>query len=118
MFDKAKKLMNGKVYLVGSGVGNINYLTLRAYNLLSQAEVLIYDALVDNNWLNLVPENCLKINVGKRGGQPSTKQNKINYLLINYCLQGQQVVRLKSGNPIIFGRINEEIKALQEANCN
>ena len=110
--------MNGKVYLVGSGIGNINYLTLRAYNLLSQAEVLIYDALVDNNLLNLVPDNCLIINVGKRGGQPSTKQNKINYLLINYCSQGKQVVRLKSGNPIIFGRINEEIKALQEANCN
>ncbi|CCQ50169.1 uroporphyrinogen-III C-methyltransferase [Crocosphaera watsonii] len=110
--------MNGKVYLVGSGIGNINYLTLGAYNLLSQAEVLIYDALVDNNLLNLVPDNCLIINVGKRGGQPSTKQNKINYLLINYCSQGKQVVRLKSGNPIIFGRINEEIKALQDANCN
>ncbi|MEL4895329.1 uroporphyrinogen-III C-methyltransferase [Crocosphaera sp. Alani8] len=109
--------MSGKVYLVGSGIGNINYLTLRAYNLLSQAEVLIYDALVDDNLLNLVPEACLKIDVGKRGGQPSTKQDKINYLLVNYCLQGQQVVRLKSGDPLIFGRANEEIKALQEADC-
>ena len=118
MFEKDKNLMNGKVYLVGSGIGNINYLTLKAYHLLSQAEVLIYDALVDNNLLDLVPENCLMINVGKRGGQPSSKQNKINYLLINYCLQGKQVVRLKSGNPAIFGRINEEINALQDANCN
>ncbi|MDJ0597968.1 MAG: uroporphyrinogen-III C-methyltransferase [Crocosphaera sp.] len=109
--------MNGKVYLVGSGIGHINYLTLRAYHLLSQAEVLIYDALIDKNLLNLVPESCLKINVGKRGGQPSTKQNKINSLIINYCLQGKQVVRLKSGDPSIFGRVNEEIKALQEANC-
>ncbi|MDJ0731583.1 MAG: uroporphyrinogen-III C-methyltransferase [Crocosphaera sp.] len=109
--------MIGKVYLVGSGIGNINYLTLRAYKLLSQAEVLIYDALVDENLLNLVPESCLKINVGKRGGQPSTKQETINNLLINYCLQGKQVVRLKSGDPLIFGRVNEEIKALQDTNC-
>ncbi len=110
--------MAGKVYLVGSGIGNINYLTLRAYHLLSEAEVLIYDALVDENLLNLVPENCRKINVGKRGGKPSTQQSKINSLLINYCLQGKQVIRLKSGDPGIFGRVNEELKALQEANCN
>ncbi len=108
----------GKVYLVGSGIGSINYLTLRAYHLLSQAEVIIYDALVDKNLLNLVSESCLKINVGKRGGQASTKQSTINNLLINYCSQGKQVVRLKSGDPLIFGRVNEEIKALEDANCS
>lgn len=110
--------MSGKVYLVGSGVENINYLTLRAYSLISEAEVLIYDSLIDEKLLYLVPETCLKINVGKRAGQPSTQQSKINSLLINYCLQGKQVVRLKSGDPLIFGRANEEIKALQKANCN
>ncbi|WP_107668249.1 uroporphyrinogen-III C-methyltransferase [Cyanothece sp. BG0011] len=110
--------MSGKVYLVGSGVGNINYLTLRAYHLIAQSEVLIYDALVDEKLLHLVPETCLKINVGKRAGQPSTQQNQINRLLINYCLLGKQVIRLKSGDPLIFGRVNEEIKALNEANCS
>ncbi|MDJ0659009.1 MAG: uroporphyrinogen-III C-methyltransferase [Crocosphaera sp.] len=107
----------GKVYLVGSGIGNINHLTLRAYHLLCRSDVLIYDALVDEKLLALVPETCLKINVGKRGGQPSTQQNRINSLLINYCLQGKQVIRLKSGDPLIFGRVNEEIKALEDANC-
>ncbi|EAZ90508.1 uroporphyrinogen-III C-methyltransferase [Crocosphaera chwakensis] len=110
--------MIGKVYLVGSGIGNINYLTLKAYYLISEAEVLIYDSLIDKKLLHLVPGTCLKINVGKRAGQPSTKQTKINRLLINYCLQGKQIVRLKSGDPLIFGRVNEEIKALQEANCD
>ncbi|MGK7940514.1 MAG: uroporphyrinogen-III C-methyltransferase [Crocosphaera sp.] len=109
--------MIGKVYLVGAGVGNIEYLTLRGYSFLSQAEVLIYDALVDKSFLNLVPLNCLQINVGKRGGQPSCHQSEINKLLVNYCLQGKQVVRLKSGDPLIFGRANQEIKALNTANC-
>ncbi|MGB5596114.1 MAG: uroporphyrinogen-III C-methyltransferase [Crocosphaera sp.] len=109
--------MLGKVYLVGSGVGSIAYLTMKSNQLLSQAEVLVYDALIDYSLLNLVPENCLKINVGKRGGLPSTKQDKINSLLVNYCLQGKQVVRLKSGDPFIFGRANEEINALINANC-
>ncbi len=108
----------GKVYLVGAGVGNIEYLTLRAKDLLSVAEVLIYDALVDRQILNLVPSDCLKLEVGKRGGKASTPQNRINQLLVAYCLQGKQVVRLKSGDPLIFGRAIEEISALQAASCN
>ncbi|MEO1004620.1 MAG: uroporphyrinogen-III C-methyltransferase, partial [Cyanobacteria bacterium J06638_38] len=66
----------------------------------------------------LAPNNCLKICVGKRGGQASTPQAEINQLLVTYCLQGKQIVRLKSGDPLIFGRANEEISALQMANCN
>lgn len=108
----------GKVYLVGAGVGNIAYLTVRGHQLLTQAEVLIYDALVESDLLTLVPETCLKLNVGKRGGLPSTDQRTINQLLVAYCLQGKQVVRLKSGDPLIFGRINPEIEALQQANCS
>ncbi|GBF80310.1 uroporphyrinogen-III C-methyltransferase [Aphanothece sacrum] len=110
--------MTGQVYLVGAGLENIAYLTLRAYHLLSHAEVLIYDALIDSQLLNLVPYNCLKINVGKRGGLPSTKQETINKYLVDYCLEGKQVVRLKSGDPLIFGRVNPEINALIKANCN
>lgn len=111
-------VQQGKVYLVGAGVGKEEYLTVRGKQLLGEVEVLIYDALIDEVLLNLVPEDCLKINVGKRGGQVSTTQGKINQLLVAYCLQGKQVVRLKSGDPLIFGRAKEEINALQEANCN
>jgi uroporphyrinogen III methyltransferase/synthase len=107
----------GKVYLVGAGVGEINYLTLKGKQLLTEAEVLIYDALVDSELLTLVSPNCLKLDVGKRGGKPSTPQAKINQLLVAYCLQGKQVVRLKSGDPFIFGRVREEIEALVAADC-
>lgn len=107
----------GKVYLVGAGVGDERYLTIRGKDLLNQAEVLIYDALVDNNLLNLASPNCLKICVGKRGGKTSTPQTEIDQMLVNYCLEGKQVVRLKSGDPSIFGRANEEIAALSRENC-
>ena len=95
----------GKVYLVGAGVGDRAYLTLKAQKLLSRAEVVIYDALVDLQLLDLVPDDCLKLNVGKRGGKVSTSQDKINQLLVAYCCQGKQVVRLKSGDPLIFWTI-------------
>ena len=108
----------GKVYLIGAGLGNIDYLTLRAQQLLSQAEVLIYDALVDAQLLQLVPRDCLKLDVGKRGGLPSTPQEEINKLLVAYCLQGKRVVRLKSGDPLIFGRANPEIETLQASECD
>ncbi|MEN9869988.1 MAG: hypothetical protein RLZZ171_971 [Cyanobacteriota bacterium] len=111
-------VQSGKVYLVGAGVGNEDYLTVRGKQLLSIAQVLIYDALVDESLLQLVPLSCLKVCVGKRGGQASTPQAEINQLLVNYCLQGKQIVRLKSGDPFIFGRANEEIAALQQANCD
>lgn len=112
-----KNLNGGKVYIVGAGFGNIDYLTVRSHQLLIQAEVLIYDALVDDSILQLAPENCLKIDVGKRGGQPSTPQTKINQLLVEYCQQGKQIVRLKGGDPFIFGRTIGEIQALTTANC-
>lgn len=108
----------GKVYLVGSGVGSIAYLTVRAHQLLTQAEVVIYDALVDQALLELVPERCAKIDVGKRGGKPSPEQSEINRLLVQQCQLGQQVVRLKSGDPLIFGRCTSEIQALAEAGCS
>ena len=108
----------GKVYLVGAGLGEIAYLTLQAQGLLSQAEVIIYDALVDDSILTLVPANCLKLEVGKRGGQPSTPQAEINQLLVEYCLRGKQVIRLKGGDPFIFGRTTSEIQALIESQCD
>lgn len=108
---------HGKVYLVGSGPGSTAYLTVRGYQLLQQADVLVYDALVDEHLLQLVPAGCLTLDVGKRGGQASTPQAEINRLLIEHCRQGRRVVRLKSGDPFIFGRSAAEIEALKRADC-
>lgn len=110
--------MRGKVYLVGAGPGKLDYLTLRAKDLLAQAEVLIYDALVDSQILSFVPASCHKIDVGKRGGLPSTDQETINQLLIEYCQKDKNVVRLKSGDPLIFGRVYPEMRSLHEAGCH
>lgn len=107
----------GKVYLVGAGPGELVYLTLRGQQLLSLADVLVYDALVDSQLLQLVSPNCQRFDVGKRGGRPSTKQIDINQLLVEQCRQGKQVVRLKGGDPFIFGRASSEIQALTAADC-
>src|SRR5919199_1701084 len=107
----------GKVYLVGAGPGDVAYLTIRAKQLLTEAEVLVYDALVDTQLLKLVPSECLRLDVGKRGGKPSTPQAQINQLLVEQCQLGKQVVRLKSGDPFIFGRSSSEIQALIAAGC-
>ncbi len=107
----------GKVYLVGAGPGDCDLMTVRSQKLLSQAEVLIYDALIDIPQLELISVTCVKIEVGKRGGQPSTQQQEINRLLVEHCHRGKQVVRLKSGDPFIFGRSSSEIQALIAAGC-
>ncbi|MBE9161035.1 uroporphyrinogen-III C-methyltransferase [Tychonema sp. LEGE 06208] len=107
----------GKVYLVGAGPGDCDLMTVRSHKLLSQAEVLIYDALIDIPQLELIPVTCRKIEVGKRGGKPSTQQQEINRLLVEQCKLGKQVVRLKSGDPFIFGRSSSEIQALITAGC-
>jgi uroporphyrinogen III methyltransferase / synthase len=107
----------GKVYLVGSGPGDASYLTIQARDILAEAEVLVYDALVDGALLDLVPEGCLKLDVGKRGGQPSMAQGDIDRLLVKHCRQGKQVVRLKSGDPFVFGRAQAEVEALVNAGC-
>ena len=108
----------GKVYLVGAGPGDVAYLTVKAYNLLAAAQVLVYDALVDAQLLQCVPPDCLKLDVGKRGGKLSTTQAQINKLLVKHCQQGKQVVRLKSGDPLIFGRCTSEIEALKASGCD
>ena len=110
--------MTGRVYLVGAGTGSLAYLTLRAKYLLSRAEVTIYDALTDAQLLCLLPPDCLRLDVGKRGGSVSTSQTEIDRLLVTHCQQGKQVVRLKGGDPFIFGRANSEIQALRQAGCD
>lgn len=106
-----------KVYLLGAGLGKLEYLSIRGHQLLNTAEVLIYDDLIDFELLKLVPKNCLQIYAGKRGGKVSTPQARINQLLVAYSLQEKQVVRLKAGDPGIFGRVREEIEALDRAGC-
>lgn len=107
----------GRVYLVGAGLGRVAYLTMQAHQLITTAEVLVYDALVSPELLQLVPDSCELVFVGKRGGQPSTPQSEINQLLVDYCRSNKQVVRLKSGDPFIFGRISTEIETLIQHEC-
>ena len=109
---------SGKVYLVGAGPGHSAYLTVRGQHLLAQADVLVCDALIDEDLLQHIPSTCQIFEVGKRGGQPSTSQADINQLLVQQCQKDKQVVRLKSGDPFIFGRCTEEIQALQKAGCS
>lgn len=110
MISKTKK-----VYIVGAGTGDISYLTLRAKDILAGAEVLIYDALVDEKLLDLVPADCITVNMGKRGGLPSASQGEINQLLVDYWREGKGVVRLKAGDPFIFGRSHGEISSIIRA---
>src|SRR5947199_6825383 len=107
--------MNGKVYLVGAGPGDPELLTLKALKVLKRADVVLHDELVGAEILAQVPSTARIHNVGKRCGGKSTSQREINSLLIQYALLGLQVVRLKGGDPFIFGRGGEEIQALRAA---
>jgi uroporphyrinogen III methyltransferase / synthase len=107
----------GKVYILGAGLGAVDFLTVAGQIILSTAEVLIYDALIDPKLLTLTPKTCIHLWAGKRGQAPSTTQPDINQLLIAHCQQGKRVVRLKSGDPGIFGRVASEVQALRAANC-
>jgi uroporphyrin-III C-methyltransferase len=108
--------MSGKVYFVGAGPGDPELLTLKAARVLRSAEVVLHDDLVGEQILRLVPNVAQVRNVGKRCGRKNISQEEINFLLVTLATSGLQVVRLKSGDPVIFGRIGEEIAALREAN--
>lgn len=106
---------SGKVFLVGAGPGDPELLTLKAAKVLRSAEVVLHDELVSREILQLVPATAELVNVGKRSGKPSPRQADINQLLVQYSLLGFQVVRLKGGDPFIFGRGGEEMEALRQA---
>ena len=106
--------MSGKVYLVGAGPGAPDLLTLRAAKLLAQADIVFYDALVHPDTIALA-ERAEKIAVGKRCGKASTAQRFINKRLVDAAQKFQTVVRLKGGDPMLFGRAQEEIQALEDA---
>jgi uroporphyrin-III C-methyltransferase len=105
----------GTVYLVGAGPGDPELLTLRALRLLETADVIFHDDLVPPEILALAHRHALITSVGKRCGRPRITQAEIHTLLIDSARAGQSVVRLKSGDPLIFGRAGEEIAALQAA---
>jgi uroporphyrin-III C-methyltransferase len=107
--------MTGKVYLVGAGPGDPELLTLKALKLLKSADVVLHDDLISPEILAFIPSSTEVQNVGKRFGQKKISQSDINSLLVQNALLGLQVVRLKSGDPLIFGRAGEEIEALRKA---
>jgi uroporphyrin-III C-methyltransferase len=107
--------VNGKVYLVGAGPGDPELLTLKALNLLRRADAVLHDDLVSPEILSMAAPTALRYDVGKRCGRKSTRQEAIHFLMIELARQGLQVVRLKGGDPMIFGRAGEEIRALRAA---
>jgi uroporphyrin-III C-methyltransferase len=106
---------SGKVYLVGAGPGDPDLLTLKAAKLLAQAEAVLYDSLVSRQVLALISQTALLVDVGKRAGKKLLTQDEINSLLVSYAQQGKIVVRLKGGDPLLFGRAGEEMEALRHA---
>ena len=108
--------MSGKVYLVGAGPGDPELLTLKALRLLRTADVVLHDDLVTPEILKLISPTAQVQNVGKRCGTKTIRQEEINYLMVTLAAAGREVVRLKSGDPLIFGRAGEEIEALRRAN--
>jgi uroporphyrin-III C-methyltransferase len=104
----------GKVYLVGAGPGAVDLITVRGANLLAKADIVFHDALVDPAMLEFCPQ-AIKVPVGKRCGKLSSAQHFINKRLVDAAQKYQIIIRLKGGDPMMFGRADEEIQALKQA---
>ena len=107
--------MSGRVIIAGAGCGDYDLITLRGYEALKSCDVVIYDSLIDSRLLDFCKENAQKICVGKRAGRHSSTQDEINTLLVEKAAEGGIVLRLKGGDPFVFGRGGEEITALKAA---
>ena len=105
----------GHVYLVGAGPGDPDLLTVKAWRLIQSADVILHDDLVAPEILDLAPSHAVVVNVGKRCGVKTITQDEINALMVAHARDGRSVVRLKSGDPLLFGRAAEEIRALTGA---
>jgi uroporphyrin-III C-methyltransferase len=105
----------GKVHLVGAGPGDPDLLTLKAARLLERATIVLHDSLVSREVLQRIAAGAEIIDVGKRCGQKLLTQEEINALLVSYAASHETVIRLKGGDPLIFGRAREEIEALRQA---
>jgi len=108
----------GIVYLIGAGPGDPGLITVRGLECLRDAEVVVYDYLVNPKLLSELPDDCERIHVGKKAGEHPLKQEEINALLVEKCRAGRRVVRLKGGDPFVFGRGGEEALALRDAGCD
>jgi len=108
----------GKVFLVGAGPGDPELLTVKAHRVLQHADVVLYDSLVGPEILKIILPSAQRIDVGKRAGRKLLSQDEINALLVSYAKQCESVVRLKGGDPLLFGRAAEEIRALREADLD
>jgi uroporphyrin-III C-methyltransferase len=107
--------MKGKVYLVGAGPGDPELLTVKAVRILESADVILHDALVHESILAMVRPHALLVDVGKRVGDKRISQQAINRMLVEFAATAKTVVRLKGGDPLIFGRAAEEMAALRSA---
>ena len=105
--------MTGKVYLVGSGPGGLGLLTFRAREVIDAAEVILYDQLPGEEIIASLPASAEKVDVGKYGGCHTMKQEDIESLMVQYAREGKTVVRLKGGDPFVFGRGGEEMETLR-----
>ncbi|MEO1151663.1 MAG: siroheme synthase CysG [Pseudomonadota bacterium] len=110
-----RRAKTGKVTLVGAGPGDAEYLTLKAVRALQSADIILFDDLVSDEVLDLARRESKRMMVGKRGGRASCKQDDINATMLGLARQGKHVVRLKSGDPMVFGRAGEEIERLEAA---
>ena len=108
--------MTGKVYLVGAGPGDPKLITLRAVELIKKADVVLYDRLVSKKILAMIPKRAVSIYVGRAVGDDTTHQDSTNELMVKYAKLKKSVVRLKGGDPIIFGRGGEEAEFLKSFN--
>lgn len=108
-------MSDGKVILVGAGPGDPGLITVRAVEALRRSEVVLYDRLVNPILLEYAPKQALRIFTGKTPGSSGWPQSAINELMILYARAGKNVIRLKGGDPFIFGRGGEEVRALEEA---
>ena len=108
--------MTGKVYLVGAGPGDPKLITLRAVELIKNADVVLYDRLVSKKILAMIPKRAVSIYVGREVGDDTTHQENTNELMVKYAQLKKSVVRLKGGDPIIFGRGGEEAEFLKSFN--
>lgn len=105
--------MSGKVYLVGAGPGDSKLITLKAVELLQKADVVLYDRLVSKKIISMIPKSAEKVYVGRVVGDDTAHQNTTNDLMLRYAKSKKHVVRLKGGDPIIFGRGGEEAEFLK-----